>query len=516
MFASLGSLFETKTILKKCVNQQELEQRNAIIHKCPESLGHEFKKVPLKKPTSCAQCREMIGGITGEKCELCNFSSHIKCLSYINSRCVKASSTPQANYHQFKKSTFLKPTCCDHCGSFIWGVKDQGKECLLKEGGCGMKLHDDCEQLVCRPCTSRNVIDDSLDETNEYVNDLERDNWSKISIDNFDLIRILGVGGFSKVYLAKLKTNQQEYAIKVLKKTNQSVSSDPSSAFTEMKVLNYGRQFPFLTIVHSCFQSRDRLFFVMEYVQGKCLYHYIDKHKFTERRTRFHAAEIALALIFLHGKKIVYRDLKSDNVILEPSGHIKLLDFGMSKDLDKLSGDTTRTFCGTPGYISPEAIDGYPYGTSVDWWAFGVLVYEMLVGIKPYASKNEEVYRSSVTNDKVNYPKTLSDNARNLLEDLLTKDPKTRLGCRILGDQDAEILDHPFFANKEEKDQWWKNIRDKKLELPFTLEEFDECVDGFDDTEPYLTPSESSELIHQTDFIGFSFYSKSFATSAGI
>lgn len=512
-------------------NEQRTNQNNAIINESSSSLGHDFKEVRLKGFTYCSQCRELIGGLSGLKCTLCKLSSHIKCLSYIDSRCVKATSKnqchklPAVNLHHFEVKTFLTFTYCHHCGEFIKGAFRQGKECLLREGGCGMTLHHDCESLVCRPCTAKLPLVD-LAGTSDELDESDRENWSKISIEDFDLTRILGVGTFSKVYLAKLKSSGQEFAIKVLKKTNQTVGSDPESVFTEMRVLNLGRRHPFLTIVHCCFQSRERLFFVMEHVVGKNLSHYIMEGKFTEDRTRFHAAEIALALIFLHNNGVVYRDLKSDNVILDGSGHCKLLDFGMSKELNKLPDQKTRTFCGTPAYISPETIEGLPYSYSVDWWAFGVLIYEMLFGCLPFGEGDEEnedydQLFKSITHDKVDYFLTLSEEARSLLEGLLNKDPQVRLGCDIVENGHGAIKEHPFFLFNGRHQ--WDSIFAKTLQPPYAPSRehlnYIRAQDGFNESEDdlRLTPIAAHELkglVRQADFNGFSFYSQSFISSA--
>jgi len=172
--------------------------------------------------------------------------------------------------------------------------------------------------------------------------------------------------------------------MKVIKKSMVSDDEDIDWVQTEKHVFEQATNHPFLVGLHSCFQTESRLFFVIEYLcGGDLMYHMQRRRKLPEDHCRFYSAEIALGLSFLHSRGIIYRDLKLDNVLLDADGHIKLTDYGMCKEgLGK--GELTSTFCGTPNYIAPEMLRGEAYDQAVDWWALGVLCFEMMAGRSPF------------------------------------------------------------------------------------------------------------------------------------
>lgn len=345
-------------------------------------------------------------------------------------------------------------------------------------------------------------------------------------LNDFEMLRVIGRGSYAKVLLVSLRKNKKLYAMKVIKKELVTDEEDVDWVQTEKHVFETASNHPFLVGLHSCFQTRERLFFVIEYVNGgDLMFHMQRQRKLPEDHARFYAAEIILALHFLHEKGIIYRDLKLDNVLLDSEGHIKLTDYGMCKE-GILKGDTTSTFCGTPNYIAPEILRGEDYSFSVDWWALGVLMFEMMAGRSPFdivgmtdnPDQNTEDYLFQVILEKViRIPRSLSVKASSVLKGFLNKMPMERLGCHPeTGFQD--IIDNAFFKSVD-----WDILQQRQVIPPYKPPITDEYgLENFDaqfTEEPVqLTPTSPRTIakIDQGEFEGFEYINPLLMTSEDV
>uniref|UniRef100_A0A8C6TM86 protein kinase C n=1 Tax=Neogobius melanostomus TaxID=47308 RepID=A0A8C6TM86_9GOBI len=282
-----------------------------------------------------------------------------------------------------------------------------------------------------------------------------------LHMEDFNCISVLGRGHFGKVLLAEYKKTGKLYAIKALKKGDIVTRDEVDSLMCEKRIFEVinTSQHPFLVNLHGCFQTSDHVCFVMAYSPGGDLMTHIHTSIFSERQTRFYSSCVLLGLEFLHQNKIVYRDLKLDNLLMDADGYVRIADFGLCKE-GMGHGDRTSTFCGTPEFLAPEVLTDNNYTRSVDWWGLGVLIYEMLVGESPFPGDDEEEVFDSIVNDDVRYPRFLSPDSVSLIQKLLQKNPAMRLGA---GEEDAaEIKIHKFFQGID-----WDALLAKRMKPPF-------------------------------------------------
>lgn len=280
-----------------------------------------------------------------------------------------------------------------------------------------------------------------------------------MSIDDFELLKLLGKGAFGKVLLGQKKDDKKFYAIKVLRKTHIIEMNQLEHTKAEKMILGHVNH-PFLVGLVYAFQTPDKLYFVMEFMKGGELYQHLMKlDRFTEYQAKFYAACIIMALGHLHNNDYIYRDLKLENILLDDQGYAKLTDFGLAKFVK--SDEKALTFCGTPDYLSPELLLGHGHNRPADWWSLGILIYEMIYGMPPFYSSNvQNMYRKIVREPVVFKSEvSASDLCKDLITKLLHKDQKLRLGSQA---DSLEVLSHPWFADLD-----WSKLVERKLEAPF-------------------------------------------------
>ncbi|XP_005800294.2 serine/threonine-protein kinase Sgk1 isoform X4 [Xiphophorus maculatus] len=276
---------------------------------------------------------------------------------------------------------------------------------------------------------------------------------------DFHFLKVIGKGSFGKVLLARHRTDDQFYAVKVLQKKAILKKKEEKHIMSERNVLLKNVKHPFLVGLHYSFQTADKLYFILDYINGGELFYHLQRERcFLEPRARFYAAEIGSALGYLHSLNIVYRDLKPENILLDSQGHIILTDFGLCKENIEPNG-TTSTFCGTPEYLAPEVLHKQPYDRTVDWWCLGAVLYEMLYGLPPFYSRNTAEMYDNILNKPLQLKPNISNAARHLLEGLLQKDRTKRLGCT---EDFIEIKNHIFFSPIN-----WDELNAKKITPPF-------------------------------------------------
>uniref|UniRef100_A0AAR2L7G0 protein kinase C n=1 Tax=Pygocentrus nattereri TaxID=42514 RepID=A0AAR2L7G0_PYGNA len=317
---------------------------------------------------------------------------------------------------------------------------------------------------------------------------------SVFSLKDFKCVAVLGRGHFGKVLLAEYKSTGEMFAIKALKKGDIVARDEVDSLMCEKRIfetVNSVRH-PFLVNLFACFQTKEHVCFVMEYAAGGDLMMHIHADVFSEPRAVFYAACVVLGLQFLHEHKIVYRDLKLDNLLLDTEGYVKIADFGLCKEGMGFR-DRTSTFCGTPEFLAPEVLTETSYTRAVDWWGLGVLIFEMLVGESPFPGDDEEEVFDSIVNDEVRYPRFLSTEAISIMRRLLRRNPERRLGA---GERDAEeVKKHPFFRNVD-----WGALLAKKIQPPFVptikgREDVSNFDDEFTSEAPILTPPREPRVL---------------------
>mmetsp|Transcript_19707 Transcript_19707/g.55411 ORF Transcript_19707/g.55411 Transcript_19707/m.55411 type:complete len:402 (+) Transcript_19707:73-1278(+) len=306
--------------------------------------------------------------------------------------------------------------------------------------------------------------------------------------EDFKLLRMIGRGDVGKVYLVQRRDSEEYYAMKILQKQEMIKRKKVKRALTEREILSTADH-PFIVTLYSSFQSENMLYFVMTFCAGGAFFRMLQRQpgkRLSEGVAKFYAAEVLLALEYLHMLGFIYRDLKPENILLHASGHIMLTDFDLSKAsampvtpkivkqmFDKPAvhakpSVVTNSFVGTEEYIAPEIINGYGHSSSVDWWTFGILMYEMIFGKTPFRGKTQDETFNNVLHRELKFPDNipLSKEGRDFIRRLLRTDPRKRLGANHGA---ADLKSHAFFKGTN-----WALIRN---ETPPIIPELSSHVD---------------------------------------
>ena len=274
-------------------------------------------------------------------------------------------------------------------------------------------------------------------------------------INQFQFIKVIGKGTFGKVILAKNKDDNELYALKCVKKDYIIKTKNLENIKNEKAILEKLDN-PFIIKLHFTFQNNEKIFFAFSYCNGGELFFHLSKNRrFKEDYVKIYAAEIYIALKYLHEKNIIYRDLKPENIILDKNGHIKLIDFGLAKS-NISANNLTSSICGTKEYIPPEVISGAKYSYNFDWWGFGVILYELMYGYPPFVDQTKSVLFKKIKESEPNYDAVkISNEAKDLIQNLLQKDLHKRL-------KPDKIPYHEWFSGLN-----FDEVRDLKVKAPF-------------------------------------------------
>ena len=281
----------------------------------------------------------------------------------------------------------------------------------------------------------------------------------KLSYQDFTPLKLLGRGSYGQVCLVRLKLNNKLYAMKILDKALIKVRHQEIHTKAERDLM-VKIKCPFIVNIKSAFQDEKYLYIISDFIQGGDLYYHLHLSRILDfERAQFYISEIVMALEYLHNNNMIYRDLKPENILLDSKGHLKLTDFGLSKML-KSSKDKAFTICGTIQYIAPEMLLNKGYDKNIDWWSLGCLIYEMFVGKFPFSIKANTKISMEIYQKRLQYPRHMDEDAKDLINKLLIIDPKKRLGSGPNGSQ--KIKNHPFFEGIN-----WEDIWNKRVVPPF-------------------------------------------------
>ena len=281
----------------------------------------------------------------------------------------------------------------------------------------------------------------------------------EVSYYSYDILEQIGTGSFGQVYLVRDKNTAQLFAMKTMAKDRLLKKGYVKYAVAEARIL-HSLCSPFIVALHHSFHTARSLYLIMDYCPNGSLYDLLQKMNYLpEEYARVYIAELVLAIEHLHGQSIIYRDMKPENVLLDASWHIKLSDFGLSKECIR-DGEVTRSFCGSPAYLSPEMLMRKGVGKAADIYGVGCMLYEILCGYPPYFSESMTEIFLKIQSGRLKFPTYVSAHAQHLCSQMLERDPVERPSLPAL-------KLHPFFQGID----WEALSRGARPELGIPVKE---------------------------------------------
>lgn len=369
---------------------------------------------------------------------------------------------------------------------------------VLHETEDSVELLDCVKQLSIKESKESSIEDCAdgkpLENVNGYGNKVP-----SVSIEDFEVLKVVGQGAFAKVYQVRKIHTSEIYAMKVMRKDRIMEKNHADYMKAERDILTK-IDHPFIVQLKYSFQTKYRLYLVLDFINGGHLFFQLYHHGlFREDLARFYAAEIVSAVSHLHANGIMHRDLKPENVLLDADGHVMLTDFGLAKQFDEST--RSNSMCGTVEYMSPEIVLGKGHDKSADWWSVGILLYEMLTGKPPFVGGRVKV-QQKILKDKIKLPAFLTSEAHSLLKGLLQKEPSQRLGSGPTGSE--EIKRHKWF-----KPINWKKLEAREIQPSFRPEVAGkQCIANFEKRwtdMPVLDSPAASPKANVNPFVDFTY-----------